>query len=118
MYVKLNILVVEDNGRRIKTFLNFLNYHELTITDNSYDAIECLQNNMFDIIYVDHRLGEDNGTGRDVVDFISTLGYEPEVIFHSLDLMEYHRCRKILPFLKYKPFNSEEFFLLEHAIYD
>ena len=118
MKVHLSILVVEDDGKRINNFIEFLGHHELRMTDNVYDAIEFLHNQMFDVIYLDNRLGGDNGTGRDVVEFIKTLNYEPEVIFHSWDIFEFRKIQELLPQAKNKPYNSEMFYSLEHAIYE
>ncbi len=118
MEMRLSILIVEDDGKRINTFIEFLGEHDLVITNNKYDAIEYLQNRMFDIIYLDNKLGTDNGTGRDVVEFIRTLNYEPEVIFHSWDIFEFRRIQKLFPKAKNKPYNSEMFYSLEHTIYE
>ncbi len=118
MQIKLSILVVEDDGKRINTFIEFLGHHNLIITDNKYDAIEYLQNHMFDIIYLDDGLGDNNGTGRDVVKFIIDLNYQPEVIFHSWNIFELEKIQDLLPRVISKPYNSEEFYSLEHVIYE
>ncbi len=118
MQIKLSILVVEDDGKRINTFIEFLGHHNLVITNNKYDAIEFLQNQMFDIIYLDNNLGEDNGTGRDVAKFIVDLNYQPEVIFHSWNIFEFEKIQALIPAVINKPYNSEEFYSLEHVIYE
>lgn len=114
---KLSILVVEDCGSRINTFIEFLGHHNLTMTDNSYDAKEYLYNNMYDVIYLDYKLGEDNGTGIEVAHFIAKLSYDPEVIFHSWDIFAFDKLQKILPQATNVHYNTEEFYRLENTLY-
>lgn len=116
--IKLNVLVVEDDGYRINTFIEFLGSHNLVITNNSTEAIEHLHNDIYDIVCLDDKLGEDNGTGLEVAKYIATLGYEPEVIFHSINFLTFEKIKEILPWSLNKQFNTEEFYRLESTLYE
>lgn len=94
-------------------FVEFLSYHNLLIADTTKDAIYYLNRNIFDVIYLDDRLRK--GDGFSVAKFIKQLPYKPTVIVHSFNILAFEKIRKLLPWAIHKPYNSEEFYLLEQV---
>ncbi len=83
----MKILVLEDDGFRVKFFLEKFGEHNITITENAYDAIGYLEDTVFDCIFLDHDLGEDNGCGLDVANYLFdnpwNLNNRANIIIHS-----------------------------------
>jgi len=89
----IKILVLEDDPKRIETFRSTLGQHDLVVTTEAADAIKALQENVFDIIFLDHDLGgeafvaiEDKNTGSEVVRWIcNNANLSSQIIIHSLN---------------------------------
>jgi len=110
----MNILILEDNSQRVETFIELLNPHNLVITENANVAIEHLTNSIFDIIFLDHDLGEGNGTGSLVSSFLSRCtenrNNESFIVIHSWNIAAVEDMKKDLPQAHAIPFASNAFY--------
>lgn len=113
--MRYRILVVEDDSKRIKDFIEFFGYHYLSITENAYEAKVQLSNEMFDYVFLDGDLGSTiNGNGADVARFIrDNLNYTPEVIVHSWDISVGDIIAEVLPAAQHIAFGTEDFYSIQ-----
>lgn len=108
----MRILILEDNSSRITYFLNHFCDHELVITEKSTDAIDHLNVDVFDYIFLDNDLGDGNGSGIDVAAFLSSglsINDEAVVIIHSWNTPAVIEMTKYLPAARVLPFGSKGF---------
>lgn len=84
------IFILEDNEQRIHWFMEQFMFENVTIVNNSWDAIRILNNIKYDVIYLDHDLGyrtmvesKDENTGVFVAKNINETNKDTEVIVHS-----------------------------------
>lgn len=110
----MRILVLEDDSYRITIFVNKFHNHELVITENAYDAIEYLTTSTFDIIFLDHDLGKDNGSGSLVSSFLreseNNSNNNAHIIIHSWNMPAAYAMMSDLPGAILVPFASKEFY--------
>ena len=59
----MKILVLEDDSFRAKFFLEKFGEHGITITESAYAAIDHLEEEVYDLIFLDHDLSDGNGDG-------------------------------------------------------
>ena len=112
----MKILVLEDNSSRVEYFMERFSDHDLTITENAFDAILCLEEEVFDCIFLDHDLGENNGSGSDVAIFLNNdmnLNIDATIIIHSWNGPAAASMMTILPNAYSVPFGSAEFYGLD-----
>lgn len=109
----MNILILEDSTSRINYFIEKFSGHNLIITENAEEAIIYLEDCVFDLIFLDHDLGPDNGCGADVVAYlvgdISNENNDAIIIVHSWNVPAVNAMISVLPTLKFFPFGSEKF---------
>lgn len=83
----MRILIVEDDGTRVNNFIELLHSHDLTIIENAYEAVTLLEVNVYDLLLLDHDLGEGNGNGSIVSNFLrlnqSNPNYSADILIHS-----------------------------------
>jgi DNA-binding response OmpR family regulator len=112
----MKILILEDDTTRVNTFIEMLYKHDLVITENAYDAIEYLTTNTFDLIFLDHDLGIDNGSGSIVSSFLresrDNNNNQAVVIVHSWNVPASKGMMKDLPGAAWAPFGTEGFYEL------
>ena len=110
----MNILVLEDSTNRINYFIERFSDHNLVITENAYEAINYLNEQVFDYIFLDHDLGPNNGCGADVAaylcDNIDNENNDAMVVIHSWNTPAAMSMKNELPNSKFLPFGSSEFF--------
>ena len=110
----MRILILEDDGTRINTFVEALHRHNLTITECSYDAIDHLEQAVFDYLYLDHDLGADNGVGTDVTSYLrlhpDNSNNDAKIIIHSWNVPAAKNMLKDLPNACWAAFNTPEFY--------
>ena len=99
------ILVLEDNPNRIAIFKTHLVNHDVDYVDIAWDANKLLNENIYDIIYLDHDLGghvyvvddDINGTGYDVAKVIpETENKNARIIIHTYNPVGYQRMSAAL----------------------
>lgn len=81
----LRVFVLEDDGSRMHWFFN-AHYKGADHASNAADAIELLGKNTYDLIWLDHDLGnaEMYGTGADVARFIAeSKNKDAYIVIHS-----------------------------------
>jgi len=90
----MNILILEDGPRRIEWFKQNLDYDVLVTTDDPQVAISNIENQEFDVIYLDHDLlpehyeqdtNCDKTTGLCVAKHLALTNknYDATIIIHS-----------------------------------
>jgi DNA-binding response OmpR family regulator len=112
------VLVVEDDGKRITTFIEYFGVHFLSIIESAAIAKKYLAAEEFDFVFLDGDLGEYNGTGLDVAKFIKKeLTYMPQVIVHTWDKDVGKEVLKLIPTAKLIAYGSEEFFEIGEGLW-
>lgn len=110
----MKMLILEDDGFRVNLFIEMFYSHELTITENAYDAIELLSTKKFDYIFLDHDLGENNGSGSLVSSFLKNhpknLNNKSMIIIHSWNNPAAQAMLSDLPNALWVPFNTDPFY--------
>ncbi len=108
----MNILILEDNDERIKWFESEIP-HTLNIVKTAVEAIELLKTNVYDIIFLDHDLGNQAyvpsgpGTGYEVAEFITGMeNCTAQIIIHSWNSVGAENIQKLLPSAKRLPFGT------------
>jgi CheY-like chemotaxis protein len=90
----MRILILEDNQERIEFFKRIFKNHELIICELIFSAQEIVQQEEFDIMFLDHDLYKDNIrgieleiTGYDFVKFLvkSNLQKHSLIYIHSMN---------------------------------
>jgi CheY-like chemotaxis protein len=113
----MKILILEDDGSRVNTFIEKYYVHDLTIIENSYDAIDLLGQTVFDCIFLDCDLGDRNGSGLDVSAFLQShpdnLNNQANIIIHSWNSPATKNMLKDIPYASWIPFNTESFFEID-----
>ncbi len=113
----MKILVLEDDGHRAKVFVERFYTHQLTITENAYDAVELLDSNVYDTIFLDHDLGEGNGSGSYVTAYLKENPDNPNnqarIVIHSWNIPAAMRMIADVPYADFAPFNTDEFYTLK-----
>lgn len=113
----MRILVVEDDAARATYFIERFGKYSLIITENADDAILYLSNDVFDIIFLDHDLGDNNGCGADVIAFLysnpQNLNNNSRIIIHSWNMPAVEAMLSLLPQAYFFPYNSEEFLSID-----
>jgi CheY-like chemotaxis protein len=109
----MRILILEDDGYRVKYFIEKFGQHDLVITENAEEAINHLERKVFDVIFLDNDLGEGNGEGRFVSKFLKAHQTNPnnlaQVVVHSLNIPATEQMLADLPEAIRAPFNSRTF---------
>lgn len=112
----MRILIIEDDTFRINFFLEKFGNHELTITENADSAIEYLKEDIFDYIFLDNDLGDDNGCGADVAAYLynnlDNLNNNSFMIIHSWNVPAVTAIQSRLPQAVFVPFGSDAFYEL------
>jgi CheY-like chemotaxis protein len=110
----MRILIVEDDGTRVNNFIELLHSHDLTIIENAYEAVTLLEVNVYDLLLLDHDLGEGNGNGSIVSNFLrlnqSNPNYSADILIHSWNTPAAVSMLRDLPNAFWAPYNTEEFY--------
>jgi CheY-like chemotaxis protein len=110
----MRILILEDDGTRVNNFIELLHSHSLDITENAYDAVALLESKSYDLLLLDHDLGDGNGSGTVVSAFLRHYPDNPnndaEIVIHSWNTPAATNMLKDLPKAQWAPFNTEEFY--------
>lgn len=110
----MKILILEDDGHRVNIFIEKFYIHRLTVSENSSTIIDLLNQKVFDYIFLDHDLGDGNGSGKDVSEYLRSnclnKNNQAVIIIHSWNTPAAMAMLKDLPSAEWIPFNTEEFF--------
>jgi len=110
----MRILILEDDGTRVNNFIELLHTHDLTIIENAYEAVSLLESNVYDLLLLDHDLGEDNGSGGIVSNYLrlnqDNPNYRSTTLIHSWNTPAAIGMLKDLPNAVWAAFNTEEFY--------
>ena len=110
---KYKILVVEDDSKRINTFIEYLGGNKLKIVDTVDWAIIELEVAKYDYIFLTGEVGYFKESCVEVVEYIlDDLSYQPFVILHIIDILTVDKINNLLPEASWKPFGSDEFYFL------
>lgn len=110
----MKILILEDDGTRVNNFIEILHSHDLDIIENAYEAVHLLESNIYDILLLDHDLGDDNGSGSIVSSYLREYqdnpNYQAAILIHSWNTPASIGMLKDLPEAQWAPYNTEEFY--------
>lgn len=115
----MKILVLEDDISRANYFIEKFGGHDLIITENANDAIEHLDKEVFDLIFIDNDLGisNDNGSGADAVAFLyensDNENNDATIVLHTWNTPAAKAMLDLLPQAYFFPYNSDEFLSIE-----
>jgi len=97
----MKIFVLEDDSYRINFFIEKFYDCDLIVTENAYSAIEYLRDDMFDYVFLDHDLGEANGCGLDVAEYLANNPNNDNnyvnIIVHSWNVPAAKKMLTLLP---------------------
>lgn len=83
-----DILILDDDPSRHAVFRSSLVGHRLTHAHTALEAVKAMWSKRFDVVFLDHDLGDDHSTGYDVTKWMERMPHEnrPEVcVVHSLN---------------------------------
>jgi len=110
----MRILILEDDGMRVNNFIELLFRHDLDITESAHEAVALLEEKVYDLLLLDHDLGEGDGSGSVVSCFLRAYPENPnndaEILIHSWNSPASMAMLKDLPKAVWAPFNTEEFY--------
>ena len=113
----MRILILEDDGTRVNNFIELFHNHALDITENAYEAMGLLDQKAYDLIFLDHDLGEGNGSGSLVAAYLAQLpGLNATIVIHSWNTPASNAMLGYLPNAYHAPYNTEAFFDLLRMI--
>ncbi len=114
---KLDVLVVEYITPRVLFFIERFGHHKLDIADNIKLAIDYLENEIYDYVFIGGELGQGNGSGVDVAEFLVNNPANPNnyanIIIHSWNPVEALQMVNLLPKAKYEPFSEKTLSVLD-----
>jgi CheY-like chemotaxis protein len=109
----MKVLILEDDTYRARFFIEQFGNHALTITENADEAINYLEEEVFDYLFFDHDLGDGNGCGADVAGYLNShptnLNNNANIIIHSWNVPATKAMLNKLRFAKHIPFNTAVF---------
>ena len=112
----MRILILEDDSFRITTFIEKFCDHDLVITENAKEAINHINTDVFDYMFLDHDLGYHNGNGYDVALHLSNNPQNPNnkalIIIHSWNTPAVKSMAGLLYNARVIPFNTADFIAL------
>lgn len=110
----MKILILEDDTARLMYFNEKFYKHDLIMTENANSAIEYLEDQEFDCIFLDHDLGYDNGFGADVASYLYEHPDNPNnqttIIIHTWNIPGAQAMKNKLSDAYVVPFGSDDFF--------
>ena len=113
----MEILILEDDGARVNNFIELFHNHNLDITENAYEAMELLDHKDYDLILLDHDLGDGNGSGSLVAAYLAQLpGLTATIIIHSWNVPASNAMLGYLPSAYQAPYNTESFYELMRQV--
>lgn len=94
----MKILIVEDNAVRQQCFKRSLKGCALTFADTAREAQHALDEEQFDVIFLDHDLENPRETGHDVALHLrETPNSHALVIIHSMNIPATRRVAAVCP---------------------
>lgn len=113
----MRILILEDDGTRVNNFIELLHNHNLDITESAYEAMDLLDRKAYDLIMLDHDLGEGNGSGSLVAAYLAQLpGLTSTIVIHSWNVPASNAMVSYLPNAYQAPYNTENFYDLMNKV--
>lgn len=101
----MKILVLEDDHIRHISFMKNLSDHDLDIVETSKEAIKKLQDNDYDVLFLDHDLGgkimtpSGENTGYEVAQWLSNNPdrMPKQIYLHTLNPVGQQNMKNVLP---------------------
>ena len=100
----MDILILEDSSARCELFKKYLKEHNLFFCDNVDDAKILIDNQKFDMIFLDHDLegqiyvnSNYENTGYQVAKYIASKNIESQIIIHTMNYSGARNMRSVLP---------------------
>lgn len=109
----MKIFILEDDNNRVHYFEDVLSGYDVEVYDMANDAIDALENKVYDILFLDNDLGENAGSGTDVADFLHRNSDNENnnalIVVHSWNVPAATAMRSLLPRAYFFPYGSEKF---------
>lgn len=106
----IKVLILEDSIERVRFFTERFSQCSLTITEDSAQAIDYLNERVFDYIFLDNDLGHNKGEGRNVAEFLhnnpTNLNNHASIVIHSWNMPAVRVMQELLPKSVVIPFNK------------
>ena len=105
----MRILILEDDPIRMKIFNRKLFNHTIDHAEHAADAIDFLKANKYDLIFLDHDLGDTQinfdpeDCGMLVAQYIAANNIETPVIIHSFNVVAAGKMLELLTSATYAP---------------
>lgn len=105
----MNLLLVDYLSDRVMFFIERFGHHQLDISETSDGAIQRLQNQLYNIIFLGGELGG-GGHGSDVAEWIAehpeNENYDAAIFIHTWNTIEVEVSMKALPHANFIPFDE------------
>ncbi len=106
----MRVFVLEDDSYRANFFLDKFCDYDVVITENAQAAINYLENEAFEYLFLDHDLGEGNGCGLDVAEYLfsnpNNDNNDASIVVHSWNVPAAMKMMSLLPdHTKHIPFD-------------
>ena len=113
----LDLLIVEYLTQRVIFFIERFGYHHLDIIESAAGAIDYLNDNLYDYIFLGGELGdEENGSGVDVAQYLADNEGNPNlfanIVIHSWNVAEASKMVTLIPHAHYLPYNEKQLSVL------
>ena len=82
----MNVLIIENDNNVIKNLVDILYCNNITVTENAFSAIKYINDNDYDLIFIDDDLDFEiiNGSGYDVIDYLYNRNiFNSTIVIHS-----------------------------------
>ena len=117
MVEMLDLLIVEYLTQRVIFFIERFGHHHLDIIESSDGAINYLDDNLYNYIFLGGELGDENGSGVEVAKYLVDNGGNPntfaDIIIHCWNVSEANQMVRLLPHATYLPYNEKQLSVLE-----
>ena len=110
----MRVFILEDNDERIHYFKKKLVEHSVNVYKTASDAIDALQERVFNILFLDNDLGDCAGSGIDVADFLhrhkDNINNNAVIIVHSCNPPAATTITSLLPRAYLFPYGTPNFY--------
>lgn len=105
----MKILILEDSKERMEFFHKRFSEHEIDHVEHAKNAIELLKEKEYDLICLDHDLGDqqmawdDEDCGMIVAKYLAENPVEARIVIHSFNTPRAMAMKYYLPYAEYIP---------------
>jgi CheY-like chemotaxis protein len=100
----MRVFILEDLPDRIGAYFIKFMKHDVVVANNVKDALNCLKNNTFDLVVLDHDLDgrafvpiTNPNCGSIVAEYLADTNYQGKVVIGSLNPTGAQNMKRLLP---------------------